>query len=382
MLPLSAGAFDLTNELELEGRFFLHNPRYEDQLKDDYSFALKSEFYFDEISPLTFTLTPYFRYDRYDKERSHFDLREAMFLLPLDKIEIRAGVGKVFWGVTESLHLVDIINQTDFVEAFDGEDKLGQPMLNVSFLNDYGVFDLFMMPFFRERTFPGRKGRPRFPIVIDMEHPIYEHKKEDRHIDFAARLSETIGNLDVAVSVFDGTTREPDFVPIVNVKGELTLKPYYFLMTQIGAELQYVFPDTLLKMEYVVRHGDDFTDYYAYVTGFEYTLPLYLEGKTLSIVSEYMYDSRDRNKEGIFQNDIMLGLRYSLNDIHGSELFTGAVIDLDYDTQNYFLEFSRRIFEVFKVEVTANIIESNDQDDFYYFLRDDDSITVKLFYYF
>ena len=35
------------------------------------------------------------------------------------------GLGKVFWGVTEFNHLVDVINQTDLVEGIDGEAKLG-----------------------------------------------------------------------------------------------------------------------------------------------------------------------------------------------------------------------------------------------------------------
>ena len=32
-----------------------------------------------------------------------------------------------FWPQTESAHLVDVINQTDFLEGLDREKKLGQP---------------------------------------------------------------------------------------------------------------------------------------------------------------------------------------------------------------------------------------------------------------
>ncbi|MDD7885073.1 hypothetical protein [Flavivirga sp. 57AJ16] len=38
--------------------------------------------------------------------------------------------------MTESNHLVDIINQTDAVETFDGEEKLGQPMVQLSWGTD------------------------------------------------------------------------------------------------------------------------------------------------------------------------------------------------------------------------------------------------------
>ena len=67
----------------------------------------------------------------------------------------------MFWGVTELRHLVDIINQTDLVENLDGEQKLGQPMVQLTLLKDWGTLDFFAMPYFRERTFTGPDGRPR-----------------------------------------------------------------------------------------------------------------------------------------------------------------------------------------------------------------------------
>jgi hypothetical protein len=80
----------------------------------------------------------------------------------------------VFWGVTESSHLVDIINQSDFVENIDTEDKLGQPMVSLRWLPEWGTLDLFLMPLHRERTFQGLAGRPRLPLPIDQDNPVYE----------------------------------------------------------------------------------------------------------------------------------------------------------------------------------------------------------------
>jgi hypothetical protein len=51
---------------------------------------------------------------------------------------------------------VDIINQTDLVENIDGEDKLGQPMVHFSYFGDWGVVDFFLLPYLRERTYPGK----------------------------------------------------------------------------------------------------------------------------------------------------------------------------------------------------------------------------------
>ena len=96
-----------------------------------------------------------------DSERTHFDIRELFGLWVFERWELGVGIRKVFWGVTESQHLVDIINQTDLVDSIDGEEKLGQPMVNVSIPHEWGTVDLFILPYFRERTFPGRDGTPQ-----------------------------------------------------------------------------------------------------------------------------------------------------------------------------------------------------------------------------
>ena len=67
--------------------------------------------------------------------------------------EIKFGISKEFWGVTETSHRVDIINQTDFTEGFDGEEKLGQPMIKVSLEKQWGLLDFYALLGFRERNF-------------------------------------------------------------------------------------------------------------------------------------------------------------------------------------------------------------------------------------
>ena len=71
------------------------------------------------------------------------------------------GINSVFWRVVESNHLVDILNQTDLIEDIDGEEKLGQPMISLSTQQDWGGLSLFVLPWFRERTFPSEEGRLR-----------------------------------------------------------------------------------------------------------------------------------------------------------------------------------------------------------------------------
>ena len=84
------------------------------------------------------SLIPFLRWDEVDSERSLVDLQEAYWALEGDEFELLVGANTVFWGVTESVHLVDIINQTDAAGDIDGEDKLGQPMVNLVLQRDWG----------------------------------------------------------------------------------------------------------------------------------------------------------------------------------------------------------------------------------------------------
>ncbi len=71
-------------------------------------------------------------------QSTHWDIRELSWIHVGNGWESRVGIRKVFWGVTEGRHLVDIINQTDQVDQVDGEEKLGQPMINLSTVRDWG----------------------------------------------------------------------------------------------------------------------------------------------------------------------------------------------------------------------------------------------------
>ena len=209
-----AGAFELSARVEFEPRGFLHKPADPDQNRHGLSLAVQPEFYHpfaDDRQSLLFT--PFLRLDTADDRRTHVDARELLYQRAFDEAELRVGIGRVFWGVTESYHLVDVINQTDLVENVDREDKLGQPLVNLTLLRDWGDIDLFLLPGFRERTFPGRKGRLRSQPFVDTDRTTYESGAGRNRIDYAVRWSHAIGDVDIGVAHFHGTSREPSLRP-------------------------------------------------------------------------------------------------------------------------------------------------------------------------
>lgn len=347
---------EIAGSASTEFRVFPGSPQFADQ--DDRRFepslSVEPEFrLFWERERLTFI--PFFRYDPADHEgRTHGDIRELSLYVERDDWDITAGLGKVFWGVAESRHLVDIVNQTDLVENSDEEDKLGQPMVNLNLLRDWGTVGLFILPGFRERTFPGDEARLRGPLPVDTDRPIYESSAEDGHVDTALRYKHVIGDFDLGLSYFHGTSREPELVPSVSSDGRTVLRPRYEIIDQVGLDVQATMNAWLWKLEAIRRsgQGDPFA---AAVGGFEYTLFGVADSAAdLGLLAEYHYDGRGRDAPAtIFDNDIFLGTRLALNDEDATEFLAGVIVDQREGEALALLEAERRITERWFAELEA-----------------------------
>jgi hypothetical protein len=297
------------------------------------------------------TLAPYFRWDADDNERTHTDLREASWLRVRGPWSWRFGLGRVFWGVTEARHLVDIINQSDQVEDVDEEDKLGQPMIVVErWTATAGTFGVFLLPGFRERTFPAADARLRGALPVDSDRSEYESGAENRRVDWALRWSDAVGKWDLGVAAFHGTSREPRLLGRLDLGGRPVLVPRYDVISQVGTDVQYTEGSWLLKIESMVRRGHGET-IAAFVAGLEYTLFNLGDGDAeLGLLAEYLYDDRsDQAPPPIFDDDLFIGFRLSLNDAEGTGLLGGAVIGSDGAL--VIVEVERRLGKLWKLEV-------------------------------
>lgn len=371
----SAYAVDIAGHLELEISTFLDDGQFAGQdYRTNTSLALAPEFYRewnDGNSSLTFT--PFIRIDERDNERSHGDIRELLWVHVNGDWEWRAGIGRVFWGVTEFNHLVDVINQTDAVDAADGEEKLGQPMINLSRVNDWGIVDFFILPGFRERTFAGSSGRLRSGLIVDEDRASYESSDEEKHVDFALRWSHSFGVFDMGAYVFDGTDREP----ILQVSGLGTLTPFYQQVTQTGVDLQATVDSWLWKLEALHKHSN-FDDYLAAQAGFEYTFyGLNESPMDLGVLLEYGWDERDI-AGGSAQNDVYLGMRFTFNDAEDTAILAGVAYDADFHSNSFLLEASRRLSDYWTIALESQFFHATNNNDPISSLGDDDHIKLVL----
>ncbi|AYA66606.1 MAG: hypothetical protein CL587_16400 [Alteromonadaceae bacterium] len=375
---------DISGSAGVETRYFLQDAAYPGQPRSQASVFLEPEMYTewnDGIDSILFK--PFARLDQEDEQRTHFDLRELMWMHAADNWETRVGVSKVFWGQTESIHLVDIINQTDMVENIDGEDKLGQPMINLNVFGDWGTLSGFVLPYFRERTFPGEDGRLRPPVEIRENSALYESDDEQNHVDFALRWQRSLGDWEIGLSYFDGTTREPELLQATDENSTPFIQPYYAQIEQYGVDLLKVQGAWLLKFEGIYRAGQS-EDFAAAVAGFERTsVGVFGTSYDLGVLMEYQYDEREDNFFATGQNDLMLGLRWVWNDIDGTEILSGFIQDLDEsDTYSAFVEASSRMTDNWRWKMDAYFFSSDQTDDTFYYMRRDDHVQVALEYYF
>jgi hypothetical protein len=420
-LPLAAHAMDFKPRLELEGRWFYEAENADDDAPLLGSAAGTLEFYqgWDDGRRLVGEL--FYRVDENDDTRTHGDVRELYYQQSGDDFEFRLGARRVFWGVTESRHLVDIVNQSDFVENISNELKLGQPMASLAWIGELGTTEFFLMPYQRARTFPGDEGYPRLPLPVHEQEALYESKDEQEHVDYAVRWNGSFGPVDLGVAWFDGTAREPRLLPCVRrgasgtyisnpgapecddytnvvlppplipppdyqqqveaeIRANLVLVPHYDLWRQASIDAQYVAGSMAWKLEAVRRTTLDDTTW-GTVAGFEYTFgDVQGSGIDIGVLGEYLYDEKDTALNALFDDEVFAGMRIALNDVAGTSVLAGVLADAETGKQlRYGLEVSGRLNDDWKLSGEVRAFSRWDESDLGTgFLADQDFATITL----
>lgn len=382
------------------------------------------------------------RQDEQDPNRSHADVREALLTLVASNFELQAGIGRVFWGVTEAAHVVDVINQDDYVENVDGEDKLGQPMVALKWYSPIGDFSAYALPRFRERTFASETGRPQLPLDVHEEDAQFESADGNKNTDYAFRWKGYIGSLDFGLSWFNGTARDPRLVPCyrsgttrANADGsssdtpncdlnsgipnpppglfvllndtlalfglaqnsqqqatqieqeiisEISLVPHYDLMEQLGLDLQYTVGGTALKLE-AVRRTQLEQDFWIGDIGLEHTISgIFRSDIDASLVVEYLYDERGEDERfiSVFDDDVFVGSRIGVNNAADTQFLGGVIIDRNHGSRLYSLEASSRLNDSMLLSLETRFVSNAGEDDPIKFSENEDTVRVQLNCYF
>ncbi|MEP5339123.1 MAG: hypothetical protein ABJL44_01525 [Algibacter sp.] len=352
---------DFEVEVGAEYRFFPDDAQFSNQKDHFPSLSIQPEYAVDwNGGEESINVTAFFRLDA-DDSRTHWDIRELYYQKAKGNWELNLGLKKVYWGVTESNHLVDIINQTDAVESFDGEEKLGQPMAQFSLsTNKFGTFNFFYLPYHRKRTFAGEEGRFRFPVVIDKDDINYESGAKEWRQDLAFRWSHYFGAFDVGLSHFYGNGREPLFT----FDDTGNINAFYPVINQTGLDFQVTHNAFLWKLESIYRSAE-VQDFFALTAGLEFTFSnIDGNGLDIGLLGEYLYDERDELALNAMQNDVFFGSRIAFNDTQDTSILIGGISDLESSSKIFSIEASRRFGSSWTVEIEARVFSNIDANEF------------------
>jgi hypothetical protein len=385
MQPALADAvfFEATGKISTEVTMYADGGQFANQdYHTNLSFSAEPEFYWawnDQQDSVTFM--PFYRKDHRDSERTHSDIRELSWAHLGDNWELRTGFRKVFWGVTEFQNIVDVINQKDAVEGLDKEHKLGQPMVNLSLVKDWGIVDFYVLPGFREQTSAGLDGRLRAGLVVDDDTTTYEDSNNERHIDLSARWAHSFDVYDIGAHWYKGTDRTPQYNAILH-NGANVLSAHYQQIEQVGLDVQATIDSWLWKGE-LIYQDNPVEGFWASQLGVEYSFYGIQDSATdLGVLIEYGKDQRGTAGNSIMQNDVGIGARLNLNDTQSTTLLAGVIYDLDYHTTSLSVMGDRRIGEDLKASIEARVFSTENSNDPAAIFANDDYVKLTLDRYF
>ncbi len=276
----------------------------------------------------TFTLKPFLRFDPQDAQRTHFDLRQADYVLSLGEWELSTGASVFTWGVLEAYRPTDVLNTIDFVEDPNRTQKLGSPYARIAYSDSTFSFQFLYLPVTRPQTFPGIGGRIRPAGIVDANEPMFESTLGYAHPNLGMRIGLHVDEVDLALTGFSGLSREPTLIPELR-NGHVGTR--YDFLQQGGLDLQWTHDSFVFKAEGAFRaYGANLAISYAIGTGLEYTFSDVLgSGADLTFVLEHYWDQRPIDSPfTLFDNDAFGGFRLALNNSDDTEIRAGALVDI------------------------------------------------------
>ena len=361
--------YDFKGYIEYESRYFLEKDRKRVASKTNQSFATSFELFLENINDNWSVLfAPFARIDQRDPARTILDINEFYLSVNKPNWELKLGSKQIFWGVLESNHLIDIINQTNSSENIDLEDKFGQPMLNFTWIDQLGTFDFFLMTNNRKRRFVSSEGRPHTGFEESFKIGVFDNKKN--LFDYIFRYENSGNIFDVGLYYFNGVARSPSVVTL-SEQSQSDFFVLYPRIQQLAVDLQVTVASTLFKLEGLFRDSER-EDYGAFGLGLEHTIyGLFNTRKDLALLVEYHWDEKDEESNSQFSNDIFFGIRLISNAEDDGQILLGVVQNLCDGSTTAFVEGSKRLPKDWKVNLEGRLFSLIDNNNPLTNLNDD-----------
>ena len=270
---------------------------------DDFAYGARGELQAaHRFGAIKFDAKLFANWDSADENRRYGDIRQAKLAGRWGDFGAAAGIDTFFWGVSESINLVNVINQSDIRESIDNKVKQGQTFAALNYRLDAGELGVYFFPRFVARDFP---LRPAYGLPVSADN---RYESDDKNGGVAARGLFYLDDFEFALGYFNGTRRDPLLLPQPQL-GKLT--PWYIQTENFLFDAVYLTDSLIYKLEFKTGRelGGGFV---ASNLGIEY--PVYALGETLQdmvLIAEYVFDDRAEQAESHGQNDLFIGSKFA-----------------------------------------------------------------------
>lgn len=340
------------------------------------------------------------RVDNRDQNRNFIIIEDAYASMILDQegeYSLLAGYKLFNWTALEAFHPVDIINSRNFDSNLENLEKKGELTLEFEIPMFEGTLNFYYFPKFEEPEYPGERSRLGAGVNVDRSVVVDGADTKSNNFfttQYGVRLTQNIFDSDFSVHYLKHIDRNMpvfgtddynivlgNYIPTSN-----EVVPFFYPVTQVGGTAQLSLGDFLVKFEYANRKFDEKAssvvssrsillkqpalerpvDHSEMAMGLEYIfnleggqeLNLFAETNTVLGVSE-----AEKSKVSVFQQDFMVGVRWSLNDLMGREFYATVIGDFEHGSEWLFnTSYNQRISDNWKYYTGFRYISATPAD--------------------
>lgn len=349
-----------------------------------------------KYKPFDARLRLFSRVDGLDETRNLVNIEELYLGFKMKPVRVRAGYQLLNWSATEAFHPADMLNARNYDSRLENPEKLGEPMVEVEVRFWEGNISAYYMPVRRAPILPRAESRlSPFPKLLDIPigQPLFAGR--DRKIgegwlehQWAVRIEQSLGDADLSLHVFQHVDRSQPTQVVDLATGDI--RPLFHFVTQVGGTWQQVFGPVVGKLE--VGHREfgypdapvapspdrpppyrlihrEMLDHTQIAAGLEFGWGIgqgegtvIVEGQVMIVYDEARLAEPDL---GPFQKDVLVGYRHRFNDVAGTRLQGGVMVDVDDPTgeQMIVAQFERRLGDVWSLSANLRAILAEPQPD-------------------
>lgn len=356
-----------------------HGINDSETLEGDFKFTYDDEKNFRAI------LHPTFRLDFLDFSRNRYLPNESYLVFYTPRLEVKAGLDVIRWGVSNSFNPTDLINRRDFEYNFYDPEKMGELLVSLkSTFPRVGPVDeltahFLLLPLFQKAPLPeldtrfpiqGRANGVPYTVTDDQETPEYPEA-----VGAGLHLKGTLRGADLALFYYHGPERDPGYSLLIDSSGALRLEPFYYAIDAVGGNVEIPAANFLFHLESVFKstgsngskqHEVAFEEtdaipnsYAQFVPGADYTFTRGLGGGEIEATVEYLIDTdQGENLRNFrpFQNDLFVGSRLRLNDRRDSKIEVAVIKDLTNREAVFLFEGSTKIYKELRTALKGVIV--------------------------